>query len=393
VRIGVDATSWVNPRGYGRFTRNAVGRLVEVDPDTAYVLYIDEPSAAGAELPPGAETRRIPVSEAQWRATAGSRRSIRDLVRMAGAVRGANLDAFLFPSSFGYFPGVGAPTVVGIHDLIADTFPGLTLPTRRARGLWRLKEGMAVRRARRLFTVSEASRDLVASRFGIERDQLAVVPEAPDPVFSARGHEQTSAALRGLGVDPSAPYLLYAGGISPHKGVETLIDAYGLLGSRAERPRLILVGELDRDPYHSAGPAVRRRIADRDLQDEVLLTGFVSDETLACLYSGAAAVAIPSLAEGFGLPAVEAAACGAPTVLSDIAAHRETLGDAALYFEPAEPGELASRLEEILDDQAFRVSLGERARRAVQRLTWDASAERLGELIREAIGDSRSGGR
>ena len=386
MRIGVDATSWVNRRGYGRFVRNAVGRLVELDRDNAYVLYIDEPAAADADLPPGAEARRVPVGEAQSRATAASsRRSLRDLIRMARAVRGSEIDAFLFPSVYSYFPVLNVPTVVGVHDLIAETIPELTLPTRRARGLWRLKERMAVRRSRRLFTVSETSRRLLAKRFGIELDRLAVVPEAPDPVFSPRSEARVAAELKQMGIDPSEGYLLYAGGISPHKSIETLVDAYGTLHrSRAGLPRLVLVGDLDEDPYLSAGPAIRRRVADLRLQEQVLLTGFVPDETLACLYSAATVVAIPSLAEGFGLPPVEAAACGAPTVLSDIAAHRETLGDAALYFPPGDAPALSRRLETVLDDPELRRSLGERGQRAVAGLTWEAAAERLGDLVHEA---------
>jgi glycosyltransferase involved in cell wall biosynthesis len=393
LRIGVDATSWVNRRGYGRFARNAVGRLVELDHETTYVLYIDEPAADGAELPPGAEARRVPVNEPQSQATAArSRRSIGDLVRMSRSVRGSEVDAFLFPSAYSYFPVLRVPTVVGVHDLIAETFPELTLPTRRARGLWRLKTAIAIRRARRLFTVSEASRDLLSESFGIERDRLAVVPEAPDPVFSPRPAKRVATELEGLGVDPAEGFILYAGGISPHKSIETLVDAYDLLRrSREELPRLILVGELDDDPYLSAGGALKTRISALGLEEHVVFPGFVPDETLACLYSGAIAVAIPSLAEGFGLPAVEAAACGAPTVLSDIPAHRETLGDAAMYFKPKDSPALARVLGTLVDDPALRHSLGGRERQAVAGLTWDAAANRLGELIHAAANASRRG--
>ncbi len=109
--------------------------------------------------------------------------------------------------------------------------------------------------------------------------------------------------------------------------------------------------------------------------------GTSSDETLAALYSGAAAVVIPSLAEGFGLPAVEAAACGAPLVLSDLPAHHETMNGSALYFEPTDREALVRRLREILAEPR---DLGERARQAVRHLTWDAAAERLHELLSDA---------
>jgi glycosyltransferase involved in cell wall biosynthesis len=149
-------------------------------------------------------------------------------------------------------------------------------------------------------------------------------------------------------------------------------------------PPLVAVGDLNGDPYLSAAPAVREQIARLRLEEHVLLPGFVSDETLACLYSAATAVVLPSLAEGFGLPAVEAASCGAPTVLSDLPAHRETLGDAALYFPPTDAEALAGSLTRILADDALRRSLEERGRRAVARLSWDQAAARLRELIAEA---------
>src|SRR5581483_8171187 len=116
------------------------------------------------------------------------------------------------------------------------------------------------------------------------------------------------------------PYLLYAGGISPHKDIPTLLEAYALVRKDGNAPRLVIAGALDADPYHSAADAVRERIGALGIADGVLLTGYVTDDVLACLYSAASAVALPSLAEGFGLPAVEAAACGAAVVLSDIPA-------------------------------------------------------------------------
>src|SRR5213593_4020183 len=170
MRVGVDATSWVNRRGFGRFARNAVGRLVALDPDTTYVLYIDEQSADGADLPAAAEARRValrrPPGEA---AAADSSRSVGDLLRLTRAVRRDRLDAFLFPSVYTYFPVVGVPTLVGIHDTILDDLPELTVPSFRARTLSRLKQGLAVRRAERLFTVSEASRDALSRRLGVPR--------------------------------------------------------------------------------------------------------------------------------------------------------------------------------------------------------------------------------
>ena len=387
MRVGVDATSWANRRGFGRFARNAVGRLVELDLETDYVFFIDEQSARSTMLPQGGRERRVALRTAPAEAAAaGSSRSLADLLRLTRAVRHDRLDAFLFPSVYTYFPVFGTPTVIGLHDTIVESLPGLTVPSRRERVAARLKHRVAVRRARRLFTVSEASRAAIAEHFGIAADHVRVVPEAPDPVFAPRSGEVLAAGIAEAGLGIGDRYFLYAGGISPHKNVETLIDAYAHAGAEGQRelPLLVLVGDLESETYLSSAASVRERIARHGLADAVRLPGFVSDEVLACLYSGATGVVIPSLAEGFGLPAIEAAACGAPVALSDLAPHRETLGSAALFFPPTDVEALATILRCLAADETLRRDVAARARDAVSGLTWDAAAAELRTLIHEA---------
>lgn len=382
MRVGVDAMGWLNRRGYGRFTRNVVARLVEADAETTYVLYADAETAAEARLPEGAELRLVPLRAAPARAaSATSSRPLADLLRLTAAVRRDRPDVFLFPSLQTYFPVVGTPTVVGLHDAIPEQLPELAMPGRRARAFWRAKQAVAIRRAARLFTVSQAARSALAEQLGLAPERVGLVPEAADPVFAPRSAGEVAGARKEVGLGVDEPYVLYAGGISPHKSVETLIDAFAAL-----RPgRLVIVGDLESEVYVSAAASVRARIAVNQLERDVLLPGFVSDETLAALYSGATAVVIPSLAEGFGLPAVEAAACGAPLVLSDLPAHRETLNGAALYFPPGDAAALVAQLERLVQDPAVARALAVRGRSAVEGLTWDAAAERLGELIADAV--------
>jgi glycosyltransferase involved in cell wall biosynthesis len=387
IRIGVDATSWVNRRGYGRFARNALTRLVALDAETTYVFVIDEQSARTAELPAGAERLTVALSrQPASAAAADSYRPPTDLIRLGAAVTRARFDAVLFPSVYTYFLSVRAPSVVGIHDLIADDFPELTLPSRRARTFWQMKQRLAIGLSRRLFTVSESARRRISARLGIAPAKLAVVPEAPDPAFTPRPAADIERETVAIGIAPGERYLLYAGGISPHKDVETLVGAFASLRRDGEDGlRLVLVGALEDEAYVSAAGPIRRRIAELGLGDAVVLPGFVSDDALACLYTGAAAVVSPSLAEGFGLPAVEAAACGAPVVLSDIPAHRETLGDDALFFPPGDADQLAEHLTHLLASDMLRRSLAERGHRRVARYSWDASAEALRSLLHEVV--------
>jgi alpha-1,3-rhamnosyl/mannosyltransferase len=385
VRIGVDATAWDNRRGFGRFTRSAVTALVALDTDSEYLLYT-LPRDAGAEpLPPRATVRT--VARAGGARTDGASRRVTDVVRLARAVRADAPDVVLYPSPYTWFPPGARPTVLGVHDVIAREHPGLVLPRRRDRVLWQAKEGLALRRATRLFTVSEASRRALADRLGRPAARIGLVPEAPDPVFRPRQPGDADPPLRPLGVPDSEPFVLCAaGGISPHKNVEALVQA---VAACASAPWLVIAGALGDEEYASSLAGVRRRIDELGLGERVVLPGYVPDETLAALYRAATLVVNPSLAEGFGLTAVEAAACGAPVVLSDIPAHRETLGAAAAFVDPRDTSAIAALLDELLGDAAWRARLAEACRAAVASLTWEEAGRRLRDLVHDAAGGAQ----
>ena len=371
-RVGVDATGWENRRGFGRFGRNLLTRLVEIDPDTKYVFY------GQGDFPPGVEVRSV-----RTRAPAtDTRRPLRELLALTRSASGRDLATFLFPSSYTYFPVFGPRVIVGILDTTSIDFPELILPAWGDRVAWRTKEWLALKQAARVFTLSEAARIALVDRFGLPRSRVAVVSGAADPVFTPRPAAETECELARLGV-PRGPYLLYAAGLNPHKNVETLLDAYALL---RDPPPLVLVGHLDADPYLSSAASVQERLERLPDRSRIYVTGFISDETLARLYSGALVVVCPSLSEGFGLPPVEAATCGAPTLLSDLPAHRETMGDAALYFPARDAVALKAQLERLLDDAELRRRLAQRGRTNVARFSWTASAEALQRLVHEVAG-------
>jgi glycosyltransferase involved in cell wall biosynthesis len=377
--VGIDATLWRNRRGYGRFARNAVEALVAADPTVRYRLYVD-PETAPFVAVPGAELRCVRLERRPDVAAAdGSSRGPRDLLRFARAVHADAPDAFLVTSLLTYVPIPGVPLVVGLHDTIPHELPELVLPDRRARALWRLKERDAIRRAARLFTVSSASRASLAKAFGLPPERLSVVPEAPDPVFT-----RAAGAEPPLPVPPGEPFVLCAaGGISPHKNVETLLEAYARLTDGA--PRLVVVGALGDETYASSASSVGARASRLGLGDRVVFPGYVPDDVLAALYRRATVVVNPSRAEGFGLTAVEAAACGAPLLLSDLPAHRETLGRAALLFDPLDAGELAARLDELLADEGLRSRVARRCAEAVAGRSWAAAGLALSKLVHAAM--------
>jgi alpha-1,3-rhamnosyl/mannosyltransferase len=374
LRVGFDATKWNSHRGHGRYTRNLMRQLVTQAGAEEYVAFIDQ-SVEETALPAGVRSCIVPVRGDR------SRRSIADLARRRRALRAFDLDVFVFPSLVTWFPLRRVPTVVGVYDLIVDQLPEMHLPNRTAYAAWRFKETLAVRSARRLFTISEASRRQLADRFGLDPTGLSVVLGAPDQAFYPRSAAEVEACLETLGLRRDG-YIVYSGGINPRKNVETLLDAYAVLRADGGAPSLVLVGDLKDRVYVEQ---VRVRIARLGLENDVLLPGFVGDDALACLYTGAAVFVNTSIAEGFGLPAVEAAACAAPVVLSDLAAHRETLGSAGRFFPATAAGELAELLRALLSDEPARRSLGEAARRSVAGLSWSSAAACLREVIADAV--------
>ena len=376
----MDATAWGNRRGFGRFARNILTRLVEGDRTTQYIFYADEATAESLKLPANVTIRGVRLAQPPARAVNGSGRSVLDPLRLMRAVRTDAPDAFLFPAVHTYFPVPGIPATVGLHDAVTHEFPG-SLPNQRARILWNLKEALAVRTAFSLFTVSEASRSVLSQRLGIVPERLALVGEAADASFYPRSDEEVMAAYSAVGVERSDALMVYAAGINPHKNIGTLVRAFAALRSTdGSGPKLVIAGALEDDTYLTAAAALRREIRACGMEDRIRLPGFVSDDVLAGLYSGAAAAVVPSLSEGFGLPAVEAAACGAPVLLSDLAAHRETLRGAALYFAPRDWRELRRLLARALHEP-LRDSVGASGREMVARLSWEDAAVELRGLI------------
>jgi glycosyltransferase involved in cell wall biosynthesis len=391
MRIAIDGSCWSNRRGFGRFIRCLIAEMRRVDRRNDYILVVDEPTATDGALPDGIDVVAVRVDESPARAAgADGSRKLRDMWRMSRGIAATKCDVAFFPASYSYYPVLGSPVVLTVHDATAERLPEKIFPDRAARLRWKAKRFVATRQAREIITVSDASRRAVMEILRIPPERLHVIREAPDPSFRPLSAPEAEWRVRRFRLGAGDRYLLYVGGIAPHKNLETLIDAFGMLGPQFDDVRLLLVGELEDDPFLSAAESVRRAVGSSPASDRIDLTGYVSDPELVALYSNAVATALPSLGEGFGLTAAESAACATPVVCAPDPALVELLGDAGIYAEPNDPAAIAAALGELLADPSARAHAGSRCLALARQWSWAAAAERTIEVLERVAKGQRA---
>lgn len=389
MRIGVDATSWFNERGYGRYTRELLAAMAAAAPEHRFLCFVDRRDVprfglAGPNVEPrGVELDERPVEAAS---AAGSR-SLRDMLRMTRAVAAERPDVVFYPTVYTFFPvPLRRRAVVTLHDAITERFPALTLPSRRARLFWRAKVRLALLQARLVLTVSDYAAGELAALLRVDPRRVRVTGEAPALAYRppAEPREVPAAAAR-AGLPPGARYFTYVGGFNPHKNVAALIRAHAVLARELDPPpRLVLVGTLTRDVFHGGLGALEAEVRARGTEGLVHWPGFVADEELALLHAGAVALVLPSFSEGYGLSAVEAAACGTPVVATTASPLPQVLEGGGLFVAPSDEAGLYAALRRMLGDEAERLAMGARAQARAARLTWAEAGRRALAALMEA---------
>jgi glycosyltransferase involved in cell wall biosynthesis len=387
VRIGVDATCWANARGYGRFARELMRALIALAPEHRFVCFGDRRAFDACPLAaPNVELVEVEMTQSPTLAAAADgARSPGDMLRLTRAVWRARTDVFFSPSVYSYFPlPPGQRAVVTIHDTIAERFPALTLPTPRARLFWRLKVAMALRQARLVLTVSDFSAREIEEVLGVERARIRVAVEAPAHDFRPSLPSERAEAIRGAGLPEGSRWFVYVGGFNPHKRVDLIVRAHAALQGDGDPIHLLLVGTTTGDVFLGELARLRALIEELGTTPLVHWTGFVPDDVLRFLHAGAVAALLPSEAEGFGLPAVEAAACGTPVIATTASPLPELLAGGGIFVAPGDGAALEAAMRSLLHCPQRRETLAAGAQAAAARLTWDASARATLDALEEA---------
>ena len=335
--------------GVGRYGHGLLAALARL-PDLRLTTLVEAGQAAALNLPA---------------LTTARARSLADQLATPGRLRrGLPKGRWVYHSPFYMYPyGQPLPAVVTLYDVTPLLHPaGFSVAARLAYGL---AHRLAAGRARRIITLTAAARDDCVRRLKLPAAKFVVVPP---------GHTPPSAGPKAS----SEPFLLYVGINKPHKNLPRLIEAYAGLG--AGTPPLVIAGPLD-----ARFPQAQRAAERLGLQGRVHFLGRVAEAELARLYQHATLLVLPSLAEGFGFPVLEAMSAGTPVVCSDLPVLREVAGKAAVYFDPRQREAIQTALRAVLSQPALAVDLRKRGQARAQDFSWARAARETLAVYQAAL--------
>lgn len=371
MRVLVDATAAVRKHGgLGRYEEELARALVTIDSGVDLGLFYAD--AARHSIPPPLDTlpvKTLRMSTKPWRMAAlGSSYAHFPMDRLLGNPDVFHATEHLLP----YLRRTRS--VFTLHDLAFLRSPESHLPLNR----WFLGLMMPrfLRSASAIVCVSQYTKEDAVSQYGLEESKVIVIPEGVHPRFHPVEDPELLASVRARYKLP-ARFILFVGTIEPRKNLATLWEAYRALRDEGRPVKMVIVGK--RGWLYEA---TFRRLRELGLEQEVVQPGFVADEDLPAVYSLASCFAFPSLFEGFGLPPLEAMACGCPVVCSRVTSLPEVCGDAALLVPPSDVPALASALRRLLDDPDLCSDLRARGVLQASKFTWEKAAHSTLDVYR-----------
>lgn len=371
MRIGIDIRK-LNDFGVGTYVKNLIRQLGQIDQDTEYVLLCrSDDCNITNEL--SENFRAIPDSSNQY--------SLREQLSVPFNLFRSSPSLFHTPH---YVLPVLTPckSIVTIHDCIHLLFPQY-LRNRLASTYAHTMFWIAVHKARRILTVSEASKRDILKLFDLPEEKVTVIYNAIDERFYKECSEENLVRVRER-YQLNDRFLMYAGNIKPHKNLELLIDAFALLRKDGLDDLKLLVTGSEISKY----APLRRAVHRHNLHKHVRFLGYQSEETLSILYRLAYVFVFPSLYEGFGLPPLEAMASGTPVVVSNVSSLPEIVGNAGVLVNPYEARSIADGISQVVCDNTLREELKVRGLARARLFSWKESVTKIHKIYKEIAEDS-----
>jgi glycosyltransferase involved in cell wall biosynthesis len=377
-RIGLDVRALSNinrRRGIGHYTSSLVNALIDAGRDFDFVLFGYSDNAR-TDITPGNRDR---VEWVLLRRTPNLSylSLLADHILMASTISRSRLDLF-HAIDHNMTPFVRCPTIVTVHDLIPIVLKGPYLGPRSF--LWLAFHKIAAKRAKAVIAVSRSTAADIERLWKISGDRLRVIPEGVSGIYRpVEDGAEIEEVLRKCGI--RRPYFLYLGGFDPRKNIRNMLLAFKrfLLGDSGDYS-LALCGDTT-----GFADYLEDEIEELGLEGKVVLTGFVEEADLPALYSGSECFLCVSLYEGFGLPFLEAMACGVPVIASNTSSIPEVVGDSGILVDPLDPDDILEGMERVADSFDLREELKRKGLARAASFSWQSSASRVLNLYEDIL--------
>jgi len=369
MKVGIDARPIQGTfTGDCTYWRGLVHALARLDSADEYIIYL-EGNLPVPELPLSDHLKVVAVRSPSWRVWSGwsfPRALRRDGVRVAHV-------QYTIP------PRMPCPVVTSIHDVSFKRHPEFF----RLKDRFILDLGVrrAAARAARILAISEHTKRELIELYGISGSRVSVVYPGVDEHFEPMNRDGARALVRERhSID--SPFVLTLGVIQPRKNLSRLLEAIARLGGIGRsQPKLVIVGKCG---WMAEG--LEARIRELGLEGDVVLTGYLPYEHLPALYNAADVFVYPSVYEGFGLPPLEAMACGTPVIVGNRSSLPEVVGEAGIMVDPYDPDAFADAIERTLASESLRAEMSARGLVQAKKFSWDEMARRVAAIYQEAAG-------
>jgi len=375
MRIGIDARFYgPGAKGLGRYVEKLLQYLDKIDQENEYIVFLRKENFE--KFQPSSPNFKKIIADFRWY-------SLAEQIKMPLLTKKYNLDLMHFPH-FNVPLFYRGKFVVTIHDLILTRFPTERASTlgpalyKFKHLLYKLVIKQAVKKARKIITVSNFSKKDIENNFPFAKGKIEVTYEATSDFKKTQAQINSSDFFKKYEFKP--PYILYVGNAYPHKNLERFIKAYKSLIKKQDTPYFVLVGKID---YFFR--RLKKYVKEVELSKRVKFLGYVTDEELKFLYQNAKIYVFPSLIEGFGLPPLEAMSQGLPVLSSNRSCLPEVLGEAAQYFDPKNINDMAQKLSNLLNNQKTREVMRQRGYQQVKKYQWPKLARKTLKIYKSSV--------
>jgi glycosyltransferase involved in cell wall biosynthesis len=365
--IAIDGREITNEgTGIGRYTKSLIINLLEIDQTTRYYVLTNGENVDLGKYKNLTVLSSEPMKRGAWEKKFIPKVMKKYKVNLFHNTRSGNT----------FFQPLDIPYVTTVHDIIPlklqDEFP------KKVVDRWKNGFSPYIHYAKHIIAVSQQTAEDLVAWTGIDKEKISIIHQGIDPTSKRIPKENAKPLMKkhyGLG----QPYILTIGRKQHYKNIHTLLKAYSILSDQIKQQvKLVITG--------NGAENFQSMINQLSLQEYVKPLGYVPEELLPVLYSGSELFVFPSLYEGFGLPPLEAMAYGVPVISSDMDTMKEILGDAAMYFDPNNPQDIAEKMKLMLNNSSLCKEMGEKGLEQVKKYSWEKTARETLRVYHSLLG-------